>query len=230
VTPERLTFLRGLLLRLAPELSEGPLYVLSQPEHLPAPSLVNAYVVQGDAAMKAHLEATGQWFGMGPAVVYVDQTMSHEEQVKVLLHEGSHILPFASAPDVEVSEISVQSALAGYDTWARDLEPQNVDLPPWYPSHGKNFTRICLHLWWRAAMLGHVIPFDGLCAGIRYGLNEPYCYWRSLGNEAVVMKHKSFSEILQTDPPSLFTEFWRADVRAWMRNNAEAVAKLEAVA
>jgi hypothetical protein len=104
--------------------------------------------------------------------------------------------------------------------WA--AEPEKVDdcIPPWVAGrHHKNFFRIALHLWWRAALLGEFVKLDNLCGSLSYDLSAEFLYWSALASEPVRMKHWSFDQILATPPPELFDQFWRADLKRWMRNN-----------
>jgi hypothetical protein len=142
----------------------------------------------------------------------------------VLLHEAAHLLPYrAPQPAPDVPESVELAALA---EWCSDPDRFGYELPrihpAWHPGHGREFIRVALHLWWRAALAGVFTDFTRLCGGAVYSLSPAFAYWRALGNEPVLMKDATFAEILATPEPEAFREWWRADLAVWLRNNPNA--------
>jgi len=218
--------LHDLALAIAPELSGSPLYVLNQPGELPAPKDTRGYHVGGPCApMQQYLKGKGDWRGPGPAIVFVTPDLTREEAVVLFLHELAHALPYS--PPLPVVAITDDALGAGRDAlqaWCDDPEPDDASRPQWIVgNHHQNFHRIALHLWWRAALLGEVVPFDGLCGGRHYDLSPPYMYWRAIGNEPIKMQHATFAEILASDPPKLFRDLWYENLAYWMSHHPDAV-------
>jgi hypothetical protein len=209
-------------LQLAPELGKQQLYILDHPARLPRPD-VFGYTVANSPPLQKALERAGEWEGTGQYIVFADTTLTNEQRDVVLLHELAHRLPFSP------SNYSDHTAARKFATF---IESAEEPLPKHTPAftvgdHGSEFTRIALHLWWRASMLGTVTWFDGLCAGPAYQLSPPLFYWRALGSEPIKMLNATFADIVNTPPPDDFTRLFRADIRRWINCHPEALKAYE---
>jgi hypothetical protein len=222
---------KALLLRIAPELAQDELYIFNQPTGLAAPAEARAYVTcVASPALQQHLIDLGIWRGPGHSIVFCQPVTNRFEFLVLLLHEGGHLLPRREPPqEIELTPTIIADSRASFaDDFA---EPVATNLPAWINGdHGRDFTRIALHLWWRAAIAGEVLPMEGLCAGRGYNLSPAWWYWHALGNEAVRMQHKTFTEILATEPPKLFSDLWRGDLARWMELNPEGVKQIKEAA
>jgi hypothetical protein len=231
IDDKTLAELHTLAHRVAPEIARSQLYVINQPPDLPHPGDAIAWVIFGQsAALQNHLKSTGAWRGPGWAIIFSQADELTSEQLRVtLLHELSHVLPFtAPAPELELTPQALEAGKREWRNWCASNYVA-ADKPRWFNGHHhKDFTRVCLHLWWRAALAGEVLPFEGLCGGWLYDLSPCYTYWQALGSEAIRMQSATFAEILATEPPKLFSDVWLSDLEFWMTSNPDAVAKVRA--
>ena len=178
-------------------------------------------------ALKCKLVRMGKWIGAGRIIVFVRQDMSDEQNKILLLHEATHlVLSPKPIGVVELSEVNLALSLEEHRVWS--VSDQHIaHMPRWVTGdHGKEFTRIALHIWC-AALAGSFLWFDGLCAGRVYDMSPAITYWPGIGNEPIKMQHATFEEILATEMPREFVEIWKADLDFWMKNNRESVEIIE---
>lgn len=218
---------RDLVRVIAPEL---PCYIIEQPPELPTPAGTAAYATSGFCApLKAHLVSRGLWTGPQPIITLVDTDRSRERLLEVVLHEAAHLLPYT--PQVEPEHQDEAAAVAAFTEWAdapHSGEAQNT--PRWFPAHDQNWHRIAMHLWWRAAIAGTVVPQDELLGGWHYDLSPWALYFRAFGNEGVKLAGLSFAEILATPAPKDFCTVWDSDLAHWMQTNPKSISAIRSAA
>ena len=150
--------LRKMAMVLAPELGASPFYIVPDPFAMSYPDGARAYVMRGKCTpLEKYLVDSGQWLGPGPVIVFVNRNLSREETILVLLHELAHCLTYRPlTPSVDlVPGAGDNEQIAALQSWCANPEPAEAGKPQWViGDHGKNFTRIALHLWWRAALIG----------------------------------------------------------------------------
>ena len=218
LTQTLLDELRDLALAIAPELPR--LYVLKQQPDWPRPDATIAYVVRGGCdVIESYLMATGRWQGHAPIIVFVETNLSRGQLLAVLFHELAHGLPYHAE-----TYTTPNQTVAEFQEWCQSPPPRRDLQPGWsYGDHGREFTRLALHLWWRAAIHGEIAEFEPLCAGMVYDLSPCFMYWKALGNEPIRMKDLTFAEIVSSKPPQLFNDFWLADLAHWIKNHPNAL-------
>lgn len=220
---------RNLALTLAPELSAAPLYILARPACLPIRDGVLAIAIEDGLCvpLEEHLIETGAWQGRGPMIVFGDVDMTREICLGVFIHELAHVLPARRFDDVPLTAEQSEEWQRSIDEHLANEKPA-PGVPRWSPGHGRTFIRIALHLWWRLALAGEVVPFDGLCAGFELDLSPAFRYWQAIGNEPVRMQHATFAEILATQAPAAFMDEWHANLRYFMSKNPQPKCESEA--
>jgi hypothetical protein len=141
------------------------------------------------------------------------------------IHETAHLLP-ATPPVTAPAASSIESEREALVEWLRTDNPPDPLRPRWSPGHDQNFLRILLHLWWRAAMLGHFTTPGDIFDGANYDVSPVIFYWTSLASEPVRMQGATFAEILATPPPEDFDTLWRGDLTRWLDRNPQAVKEV----
>lgn len=225
ISDAQLQSLMDLAFAVAPELRRSPLYILDRRQDMPTPNVVAYAQSTYCPLLRDSLAKCNRWIGPGPAIIFVKDDMPMEQLQVVLLHELSHLLPHSPQTETDPTDAERETAVRDFSEWCVKGE-SFPDSPLWHPGHGQEFVRIALHLWWRAALNDVVVPFQDLCCGRRYSLSPAFCYWRAIGNEPLRMRDKSFAEILATEPPAEFTEWWQADLRCWMNHHPLEVEKV----
>lgn len=218
-----------LALEIAPELRASPLYLLNDHPQLESPREVIAYVQQRPTPQtRAYLRESGEWRGLGPAIVFVQQDLSEQAFLATLLHELAHCLPAESYADV-VEETPAADAAdrATFAEWAADPEPVSTCKPSWaVGGHDRDFHLVALHLWWRAAVRGHFCSPHDVGFGLRYDLSDWQFYWHALGADAVKKQDLTFAEIVAEGPPELFRKLWRSDLSRFLELHPNAEKEL----
>jgi hypothetical protein len=217
-----------LALTIVPEIPFLYLFA-APPDGMPSPANVTAYAITKCCPkLQDILAAKGEARGDAPAIVLCRQFNTPTALLETLIHELSHCLPFFAADYAAGLTLAERGrcelAIAAFSTNPSGELPNR---PPWFPDHDKNFIRICVHLWWRAAILGHFTSLDGIAAGNRYGLTPLTAYWECLAAEPVLMKDREFSEILATPAPAAFENLWRDDLVDWMQRHPDDVHKIQ---
>ncbi|MCE9555916.1 MAG: hypothetical protein K8T91_21415 [Planctomycetes bacterium] len=214
---------RNLGMRLAPELTAAPLYVLHARTlpTLPRPVDTLAYVAWCLQPLRQQLEQDGHWRGPGPAIVFVADGQPREQHLATLIHEVAHVLPHTPIADVAPTQENCAAEMAAIEVWARS-EPAH-DRPRWAPHHDIQWHRRLFHLWWRLCLLDRIaLPLGGL-TGHQYDLSSAAFYWQALGSEPLRMAEATFAEIEATPLPAGFEAAWYRDLEIWMQAHPGAV-------
>jgi hypothetical protein len=197
---------------------------MEQPDCLPMHESTLGCAVTGtlfSPVVQKYLVSAGEYHGPGPYIA-LRKGLPREQRLAVLLHEMAHVLPAAPVglpPDTADVRQEAELRIAQFTA---DPVPSVDGLPTWIASaHGRGFTRISLHLWWRAAMRGEVTPLADLCGGAHLELPPCYLFWCAIGNEPVKMQHATFAEILATPEPEPFRDLWRATLEHWIERHPE---------
>jgi hypothetical protein len=218
---------RNLCLAVAPELPD--LYLLPEhPAELPRPDGVVAYcVTKQSPTLKDVLVKRGEWRMPAPSIVFLEEFQG-EKSLGLVLHELAHTLPFRIADYfTPLSAQEETECRAAFTEFVAEPVDRSGRFPKWVSTHGKDFIRVALHLWWRAALLGHFVDLQELGVGGRgYDLSPVDWYFSALGSEPVRMQRQSFGEILATEPPTLFSNLWIGDVLEWMQGNKQQVSEI----
>jgi hypothetical protein len=137
--------------------------------------------------------------------------------LRALLHEFGHSLKWMPLPPTPRHNRAAIDDVIWNPRPAADSR-----LPPPFDDHGGDFARVCLHLRWRAARGGVVVPLARLAGGLEYRMAKIESYRVALGNEPWRLRDASFQTIAKTRPPRKFADLWQRDVSAWLRSCAAA--------
>jgi len=218
--PDAIDSARRLLLKLAPELGQAPLYVTTAPADYPRGCYGAFHMRRPDAAIRKQIVESGQWEGVGNIIVLA-QDFQGEELAGILCHECAHATPYCpfDFEDYEPTEAEAKHEAEVVAAWA--MSPPTSG-PPWGYSHGLQFVRRCLHLHYRAECSGVSLPLPTLhCAGSNYGLSLLSKYKRALGDEPKRFMGARFGEIEVTAMPSDFQSLFDSDAAAWHKHEAK---------
>lgn len=229
-----------------------PLYLADHPEGLPRARNVGGYA-GNDLSVTLELKRRGQWRGPGPMAVVDCEFQALSESYYnpnndpyswhtlerliplIAIHEVGHLVPLVKQADAseEQSQYSeIEQLCLGFfqaKQWRESSatkEHKAADkAAPWHPCHGLEFTRSLVHLHARASWLGYCFSMDDLrFAGPRYGLSPALRYMEALGDEPRRMSACTFDEIHATKPPKAFSQLFRRDVLAYLRNQQKETA------
>ena len=228
IDSDALSAMRKLVLGIAPELRQSPLYIVTPPPDYPVMTGIRAFHTPYDFAIRADLVSRNEWRGKGNIICICADDIDTEDMLGVILHETAHALPFCE-PAVDFEPTPAEAARQSELITAWVTTPDTAELREPWVRHELPFIRRCLHLAYRASRLGVVIPWPAIqFAGWHYGLSGAWRYSRLLGDEPARLSGCSFAEIEQTEAPPAFCELFNSDVAAWHRSDAyRSQAKME---
>ena len=220
---QRVAEAHALCLTIAPDDFEGcPLYIVSQsalPGDIGGQSVCNGYTTP---SLDLHLqEFIPDYRGRGPCMVLNDLALrehpdADHKVVSTTMHELAHMLewptPYRPRPNVTVSKIEVEAREIA-DAVSQPAGPLETYCP--WAGHGINFTRLCLHLQYRADEVGeHVSPAQ-LCAGYRYGLSHAARYSIALADEPERLAGRPLRHLHDEPVTQEFKRLFLDDVDRW---------------
>jgi hypothetical protein len=217
----------------ARDLGDTPLYVL--PQSALARAYGDAGATYGCWSPSADLyyrDAIGDaWRGRGACVLINDLALreDHDEDFELhffatALHEFAHVMERGVlfrertdvAPDLVEARMKFESFALALQLAAPPTQRES-QAALW--AHGGPFVRVCLHLAFRADVVGERIGPALLCGGRRYGLSHAMRYGLALGQEPMRMRRLTFRDILATPAPKAFRHLWLQDACEWMDSN-----------
>lgn len=173
--------------------------------------------------LKENLVAEGLWKGTGFAVIYY-QANPLAKLLGTTLHECSHlVLASPPGPDVDTPAEDLAEWREAAQQWGRNAATPNPDFPNWAGGHGEPFTRVALHLHFRAWQAGYEIGLPEMnIAGANYELSPSWRFMHALGDEPRRMANLPFAEILDTKSPQPFRDLFEADAKRWLAERQAA--------
>jgi hypothetical protein len=212
------------------DLAAVPVYIVFASE---APELAAA--VRGwthTAAADAFRPNIADWRGPGVAMLLNDVLIGQELDALLpglpdkrreayieanlrdtALHELTHILvdgvayrPLSCPPEVFTAAIA-RWAAENEQLWQQG-QMRDTD----YDDHGAQFTRIALHIAYRAQRLGFAVLPGSLCAGYKYGMYDAERYAMALIGEPAKLASESFADIARRPMPKSLLATWRRDM------------------
>lgn len=204
------------------DLGVTPLYLLEQSQLPIGLGTQHHYAFthpRADAMYRNHIDP---WLGRGPCAVVNDIGIAEDylaehieyATIGVVLHELAHILDrpaLYDERDCNDPERLQFDAMVLSDVSQR---PAHSDLPLYF-GHGPSFIRIGIHLAHRATLAGFEIKPAGLFASHRHGLSPIGTYEDALGDEPHRHLDTSFRALVDSAPPTEFTQHWAADMNRY---------------
>ncbi len=222
---------------VAPDLSDGPLYILLRselPPDIQKPPHTIAFTMQIlDLILRPTLERLGRWRGRGPAMIIdpaeVAAVSAHRPRVSrqrsfkpvflgAILHELSHILDLGQDEEADPPALVVEIGRRVISAEsASELPPSNGHGAPIpWRLHDWRFIRVALHLAYRAIQAGEQISALDIIDTAELGLSPIWQYAKALGDEPDRLVHQSFAVIHATPVPKAFAAVWRRDLLRWL--------------
>ena len=154
------------LRKIVPEL-DVPIYLLRNDEHPVEwePHWLAIFSPLADLKAQSTIESLGLWSGRGCCIIVRDDfsAWSARCQAGTLLHEAAHAIEHISqgdafAPLAELSPVA-RELLNGVES--EILQDAGIDARALIRSqHGSDFTRLAMHLYWRAKSEMYLAPMD----------------------------------------------------------------------
>lgn len=192
-----------------------------------------------DLRLKPRLEDLGLWAGPGFAMVFCDIAefawRPLEARLGVVLHELAHHLWYRWVlSDLTPAE---EASLTGTPPNDPTFYPERMRTPeesaaaklqfPW-GEHGAEFTRIALHLRYRAAMNSYDVPLAALhVGGPRYALSPAEDYAATLGDEPRRRIDEPVVKIIKDDHPEAFASLFFDDLKRFLEPRIRAEIRAE---
>lgn len=221
IDPGLLSEAKALMITLAPELANRPLYVIDDQLLAGTPYAASdclGWCINRVVMHRPIIDRLGDAY-QGPGVVIAfDEAKMREfckpEQFHALLmqtavHEAAHCFPIPSM----VVEPGDTAAVREFQM-ARMAESLASPDPPAgdeYDPHDWRFIRRTCHLWFRSKLLGLSIPTTGIVKGHIFTSLFEY-YLCELLAECVSMKDATIAAIEALPPPPEFMRIWQGDV------------------
>ncbi len=215
-----------------PDLGSQPLYIVwPHDDGMVTPRLLGnrdgLYFRHLDGALRPELERQGQWRGPGVCVVinaldiYRQAAWKPDAEraiVGLTLHELAHWL---NVP--EPKPIAPEDCSARYEDFVRECErPEEAHpIPAGFWAHHREFTRLAVHVWWRAKnsagcyLRPELLRFGSSVPGLEK-LSEPGEYINALLPELEGSHSVPLRTAVATTAPLEFVELWAAGERRIM--------------
>jgi hypothetical protein len=204
------------LRRVAPEVTDVPLYLLKASEDGTKwfPEWMAAFSPLADLQAQTVLERLGQWCGRGICIRVREDFEAWSPRLKAgtLLHEMAHAIEFLSEPNAlcPVANLSpiAREMLDGCESeLLAEVGISRSELMK--AQHGAEFVRLCCHLHWRARTEIPLSPADLQFLHKVYSLDsERYeDVLNALAGELAMSRNLNLRRLRQA--PESFTELFR---------------------
>jgi hypothetical protein len=209
---------RELALRVAPELSGQPLYLVDTQELAGLPCGDNC---MGFAAIDSFMDRNiadrlgERYIGAGPVIGLDGERIKAAAEPgafepclrSVVVHEVAHCYPvkkISEPRDTPLTRAIQHKAMR--QSWAAPRPEPIADT-----THDLNFMRRAMHLYGRAVRAGYQLPLAGLVGTFLHQSREEF-YLAALLRELLEMRDAQMHEIEATSPPREFLDLWEGDV------------------
>jgi hypothetical protein len=211
---------RQLLLTIAPELRQRPLYVVNIRDFdgLPGRRDCLGWALDRSITEWNYAEKLGnRWQGPGPVIALDGRAIAEEARPgqfercvqNVLIHEAAHVLP----PPQPMQDLSESPSLKAFQRAMLEHKANMPEPEPGSPRdpHDWKFARRCCHLFVRACAADYDIPVYRLLGSNLWQSGAEH-YLPYVLPEAIRMRDQPFSVIDSELPPAGLMELWRADL------------------